>query len=35
MENLTVLNIGERFEFKGFEWKVLDKDEEGVLPPFS
>lgn len=31
MENLTVLNIGERFEFKGFEWKVLDKDEEGVF----
>ncbi|MBO5090107.1 MAG: hypothetical protein J6C27_04275 [Clostridia bacterium] len=31
MENLNVLNIGERFEFKGFEWKVLDKDESGIF----
>ena len=31
MEKLTVLNIGERFTFKGFEWIVLDKDEDGVF----
>ena len=31
MEQLTVLSIGEKFTFKGFEWKVLDKDEDGVF----
>ena len=35
MENLNVLNIGERFEFKGFEWKVLDKDESGIFAVMS
>lgn len=31
MEQLTVLSIGEKFTFKGFEWIVLDKDEDGVF----
>lgn len=31
MEQLTVLSIGDKFTFKGFEWKVLDKDEDGVF----
>ena len=31
MENLSKLNIGERFEFRGFDWIVLDKDESGVF----
>lgn len=31
MEQLTVLSIGEKFTFKGFEWQVLDKDEDGVF----
>ena len=31
MEQLTVLSIGEKFTFKGFGWKVLDKDEDGVF----
>lgn len=31
MENLTVLRIGEKFTFKGFEWICLDKDEDGIF----
>lgn len=31
MENLNELNIGERFEFRYFDWVVLDKDESGVF----
>lgn len=31
MDELKILNIGEKFMFKGYEWVCLDKDDEGIF----